>query len=75
MVLSVANLFIVKTIVVLGARVPQSVVIRVIGLDQNPARTITTPGATGNLRYELKGSFGRSEVWQGQTGINGNDTN
>ena len=62
MVLSVANLFIIKPIVVLGARVSQSVVIRVIGLDQDPAGTITAPRTTGNLRYELKGSFGGSEV-------------
>ena len=63
MVLSVPNFFRVKAEVILRARMFQSVMIRVISLDQDLARAITTSSPASHLREELEGSFGGPEIW------------
>ena len=75
MIASVANLFVVEAAIVLGTRMPQRVVMRVIGLNQNSTRQITTSGAPGHLSYQLKGSFGGTEIRQGQSRIDRNHAN
>src|SRR2546430_7363862 len=62
---SVANLLVVEAAKILGARMSQRVVMRVIGLNQNSTRQITTSGAPGDLSYQLKRSFGGTKIRQG----------
>src|SRR5260370_22145878 len=73
MVLSVANLFVIKARVILGAGMPQRVMIRMISLNQDVTGTVTTPRAAGHLSNQLKRSFGRAKVRQLQTRINRDD--
>ena len=69
MILPVAQLFVVKSFIVLRTRVSQSVVIRMIRLNQDSSRTIATSGTSRDLRDELKRSFRRSEIRQRETDI------
>ncbi len=73
MIAAMTNLFIVEGAKILCARMLQRVVMRVIGLNQHAARQITATRAPGDLSYQLKGSFGGTEIRQGQTGIDGDD--
>ena len=57
MVLSVTNLFVIETVVVLRASMSQGVVLRMVSLNQNPAGPITTTGAPRDLSYKLKRAF------------------
>src|SRR5688572_13640973 len=74
MVLPVSQFFVVKTFVVLRARMPQCVVIRMIRLNQNSPRPITTTCTPRNLGNQLKRSLRRSEIRQSQSCINGNNS-
>src|SRR6185369_10164080 len=62
MILPVPKLLVVKMLVILRARMSQSIVIWMIRLNQNSSRTIAAPGTSCDLRDELKRSFRRSEV-------------
>src|SRR5215217_3911514 len=57
MILPVAQLFLVKRFIVLRTRVSQSVMIRMIRLNQDPSRTIATSRSSRNLRDQLKSPF------------------
>src|SRR5260221_11966998 len=46
---TMANLFIIKSAVVLGARMSQCIVMRMISLNQDAPGQITASGAAGNL--------------------------
>src|SRR5215216_4376526 len=74
MVLPVPKLLFVKRFIVLCARVSQSIVVRMISLNQHSSRPIATTSPPRNLRDELKRSFRRSEIRQRQPRINRNDT-
>jgi hypothetical protein len=54
MVLSIVDLLVVKTFVVLRAGVTESVVIRMVRLNQYLAGTIAASGASGDLSDQLK---------------------
>ena len=56
------------------ASVSQGVMVRMVGLNQDSPRTITTAGASGHLRDELKGSFRRPEIRQRQSRVNRHNT-
>ena len=75
MVLAIAQLLLVKRLVILRARVSQSIVIWMIGLDQNFTGPIATTRTSRDLRDELKRSFRRAKVRQRQTRINRNHAN
>src|SRR5215217_4440942 len=75
MVLPVPQLLIVKTFIVLRARMSQSIVVWMIRLNQNSSWPITSTRATRNLRDELKRSFRRSEIRQCEARINRNHAN
>ena len=49
MVSTVANLFFVEPAIVLRGRMAQSVMVRMIGLNQNASRQISATGAAGDL--------------------------
>src|SRR5882762_4216870 len=49
MIASMANLFVIESLVVLGAGMPQGVVTRMIGLNQDASGKITATGAAGDL--------------------------
>ena len=62
MVLPVAKLFVVEAFIILRTRMSQSVVIRMIRLNQNSSGTIAAPGTSRDLSDELKRSLRRSEI-------------
>src|SRR5258707_1228490 len=66
---SMANLFIIESAVILGARMSQSIVMRMIRLNQNAPGQITASGSSGNLGDQLKGPFGGAKVRQSQSRI------
>src|SRR5690349_14866142 len=66
---AVANLFVVEADIILGDRVPQSVVMRMIGLNEYSAGAIATSGAAGNLSNQLKSSFCGTKIRQRQPGV------
>src|SRR5438034_10814797 len=55
------NFFLVKSAIVLRLSVAQSVVMRMISLNQNLPGQIASAGASRNLSDELKGSLGSAE--------------
>src|SRR6185369_1198871 len=57
MILTVTKLFVVEPFVILCTCVSQSVVIWMIRLNQNSARSIAPAGAACDLRDQLKSSF------------------
>ena len=66
-----ANLLLVKACVVLGARMPQGVVIRMIGLNQNFAwHDRPRPARPATCVKQLKRSFSGAKVRQRHSGIN-----
>src|SRR5216684_523530 len=66
---SMANLLIIEAAVILGAGMPQRVVMRMISLNQNAPRQISASGAPGHLGDQLEGAFSGAKVRQSQTGI------
>src|SRR5262245_43953620 len=64
MILPVTKLLFIKRLIVLRASVSQSIMIWMIGLDQNSSRPIAASCASRHLRDQLKRSFRRSEVRQ-----------
>src|SRR5689334_5793024 len=68
-ILPVTQLLFVERFVILRARVAQSVVIRMIRLNEDSSRPITASRASGDLRDELKRSFRGAKVWQGETNV------
>src|SRR5882724_1041606 len=75
MVLAVTNLLTVKTCVILSARMTQSIMIRMIGLDQNPAASFASTRPAGDLRKQLKCTLGRPKIRQRETGIHRHHAN
>src|SRR5260221_3340153 len=67
---SMANLFIIKSAVVLGARMSQGIVMGMVGLNQDASGQITAAGAAGNLSDQLEGPFGGAKIRQSQSRIN-----
>src|SRR6185436_16773237 len=62
MVLPVAKLFLKEPFIVLRARVSQRIVIRMISLNQDAPRSITTSRTSCYLCNQLKGSLCRPKV-------------
>lgn len=62
MILPVANFLVVETVVILSAGVTQSVVIRMISLNQDLTRPFTAASTTRDLRDELKRALCLAEV-------------
>ena len=69
MVSPMANLFFVKSAIVLSGGVAKGVMMWMISLNQHPARQVAAARATGYLSDQLKGSFGCAKVGQCQAGI------
>src|ERR1043165_7653132 len=67
MILAVMDLFVVEAFVILGARVAQRVVIRMIGLNQHLPRSIATSRASRDLRDQLKRSLSGTKVTFGKS--------
>src|SRR5262245_54872440 len=74
MILPIPNLFSIKGFIVLRACVPQRVMMRMIALNDNSPRPITTAGPTSYLGDQLKSPFRRSKVGQSKAGIHRNYT-
>ncbi len=72
---SVTNLFVIKPAIVLSRRVSQSVMMRMVSLNQDSPRQVTTARATGDLGYQLKRSFGGAKVGKSKAGIDRNNAN
>src|SRR3984893_14035914 len=72
MILAVANLFVIKARIVLGAGVVHRVKVRMITLNQDATWSISPTGAAGHLRDQLKGALGGAKVRQLQTRIHRN---
>src|SRR5215208_2299439 len=70
MILPVAKLFLIEAFIILRARVSQSVMIWMVGLDQNPAGSIPATSASCDLSNELKCPFRRSEIRQSEASVN-----
>ena len=49
MIASMANLFVIESLVVLGTGMPQGIVMRMISLNQDASGQITATGAAGDL--------------------------
>jgi hypothetical protein len=47
----------------------ERVVVRVISLNENLARSLAASGSTGNLRNQLESPFCRAKVREGKPGI------
>jgi len=62
MILPVAKLFVIKAFKILRAGVSQSVMMWMIGLDQNSAGSIPAAGASRDLSNELKCPFRGAEI-------------
>src|SRR5690348_4408439 len=69
MILTIPQLLFVERFVVLRTRVAQSIMIRIIRLNEHSSRSIATPRSSGNLRDELKRSFRRAKVRQRETDV------
>ncbi len=69
MILPMADLFLVKAVVVLRASVSERVVAWVISLHQYLPRPVASSRTSGNLSNELEGSLCGSKVGQSQTSI------
>src|SRR6185312_2973021 len=54
MIVPVANLFLIKRFVILGASMEKRVVVRVVSLNQNLSGKISAAGTTSHLRQQLK---------------------
>src|SRR5437762_11127757 len=61
-IFAVADLFGVEAVVVLRAGVAQGVVVRVESLDEDAPRARAASRASRDLREQLKGALGRTEV-------------
>src|SRR5205085_8872351 len=72
-VLPVVDLFVEETFVVLRARVAQSVVLRVICLNQDATGQSASARAPCDLRDELERSLRGAEVWQRKPRVNRDD--
>src|SRR5262249_15761186 len=72
MITPMPNFFRIESLIVLRRRVFQGVVMRMIGLDQNPSGPVSATGTSGNLRNQLEGPFRRAKIRQCQTGVDGN---
>src|SRR5262245_525060 len=64
MVTSMANLFLVEAVIILGGGVAQRIVMWMIGLNQHSARQGSAAGPPGNLGDHLERSFGGAKVRQ-----------
>src|ERR1051326_6790949 len=69
MILTIAQLLFVERFVILCTRVAQSVMIRVIGLNEHSSGSIAAPGPSCHLSDELKGSFRGTKVRQRETDV------
>src|SRR5258708_13498245 len=70
---AMTNFLIVESSIVLCLCVPQRVVMRMISLNQNPARQVAPPRAPRASRDQLKGTFTGAKIRQSQSGVDGND--
>src|SRR5438067_744613 len=61
---TMANLFLVEPAIVLRRRMPQSVMMRMVGLNQDASRQIAATCTAGNLGDQLKGALGSAEIWK-----------
>src|SRR5713101_3270691 len=64
-----ANLFVVESAVILGARMSQCIVMRMISLNQDASRQVTAAGSAGDLGDQLEGPLGGAKIRQGQSRI------
>ena len=62
MILAMADLLVVKTDIVLGASMPESVMIWMVSLNQDLAWEVPTSCSTGHLGYKLKASLRGPEI-------------
>src|SRR5688572_28143346 len=73
MVLPVLHLFVIKTFVVLRARMTQRVMIGTVSLNEHLARSISATGATRDTGAQLRRSFRGTEVGQRESRVNRDD--
>src|SRR4051812_12817091 len=72
MIATVANLFVIKAAIVLGRGMTQSVMVRMIRLNQHASRQVAAAGAARHLCNQLESSFSRAKIRQRQSGVDGN---
>src|SRR5437588_6176714 len=75
MISAMSNLFVIEPAIVLRRCMPQRVMMRMIGLNQNAAGQVAAAGASSDLSYQLKGALGCAKIRQGQACVNRNHTN
>src|SRR4051812_43301283 len=68
------DLFIVKAAIVLGRRMTQGVMMRMIRLNQDATRQVAATGAAGHLRNQLEGPLSGAKIRQRQARVNRNDS-
>src|SRR5437899_8949669 len=74
MIAAMTNLFVVKRQIVLGGGQTQSVMARMISLNQHASATLTAAGPPGYLGNQLKCSLRGAKVGKSQSRIDGNNS-
>src|SRR5437763_486872 len=69
MILSMPNFFVIEAAIVLRRCMPQGVMMRMIGLNQDASGQVPTARASGDLGDQLKGTLGRAKIRQSQACI------